>query len=221
MPELADLVAPGHTAIVTQECQRGVIGEHSALPQLAQAARETGMIDNVARLVAIGRRAGVEIIHHVAMHRPDMRGANHNARLFRAMERQGGPQLVGSEMVQVAEPISVADSDIVSTRLHGLSPIAGTDVDAILRNLGTTTVVIVGVSSNVAIPNAVFDLVNLAYEVVVPRDAIAGVPPDSTDTIIANSLSLVATITTTDELLACWESSASSTASSADPPENA
>jgi nicotinamidase-related amidase len=204
MPELRDLVAPAHTAILTQECQRGVIGEQSALPQLAEAARSTGMVENVARLVESGRRAGVEIVHHIAVHRPDMKGANHNARLFRAMERQGGPQLAGTEMVEVAPPISVAESDIVSTRLHGLGPLAGTDVDAILRNLGCTTLVIVGVSSNVAIPNAVFDAVNLAYEVVVPRDAIAGYPADYTDTIVDNSLSLVATITTTDELVACW-----------------
>jgi nicotinamidase-related amidase len=134
-----------------------------------------------------------------------MRGAHHHARLFRAMARRGGPQLAGSEMVEVAEPISVAESDIISTRLHGLGPIAGTDIDSILRNLGVTTVVILGVSSNVAIPNAVFDAVNLAYEVVVPRDGIAGVPPEYTDTIVDNSLSLVATITTTAELVACWE----------------
>jgi nicotinamidase-related amidase len=204
MPELRDVVAPAHTAILTQECQCGVVGEQSALPQLAEAARSTGMVENVARLVESGRRAGVEIVHHIAVHRSDMKGANHNARLFRAMERQGGPQLAGTEMVEVAPPISVSESDIISTRLHGLGPLAGTDVDAILRNLGCTTLVIVGVSSNVAIPNAVFDAVNLAYEVVVPRDAIAGYPADYTDTIVDNSLSLVATITTTDELVACW-----------------
>ena len=205
MAELADVVAPGHTAIITQECQHGVIGDQSVLPQLASVARDSGMIDNVARLVAAGRRAGVEIVHHVATKRTDMKGANHNARLFRAMVRPGRLQLAGSEMVEIEPPISVADSDIMSSRLHGLGPLAGTDVDSILRNLGITTIVIVGVSSNVAIPNAVFDAVNLAYEVVLPRDAVAGVPADYTNTIIDNSLSLVATITTTDDLIACWE----------------
>lgn len=204
-PSLCELVAPGHTAILTQECQRGVIGPDAVLPQLAAAARDTGMIDNVARLVAAGRRAGVEVVHHVAVHRADMKGANRNARLFRAMARRGGPQTAGSDMAKVVEPISVADSDIVTSRLHGLSPLAGTDVDPILRNLGVTTLVIVGVSSNVAIPNAVFDAVNLAYEVVLPRDAIAGVPPEYTDSIVDNSLSLVATVTTTEELVACWD----------------
>ena len=204
LDELTAIVAPEQTAIITQECQLGVIGPKAALPQLAEAARDTGMIDNVARLVEAGRAAGVQIIHHVATHRPDLKGANHNARLFRAMARRGGPQVTGSEMTEIAPPITVDESDIMSSRLHGLGPLAGTDVDPILRNLGTKTLVVVGVSSNVAIPNTVFDAVNLAYEVVLPRDAVAGVPTDYTDTIIANSLSLVATITTTDELVACW-----------------
>ena len=39
------------------------------------------------------------------------------------------------------------------TRLHGLGPMGGTDLDAVLRNLGVSTVVGVGVSVNVAITN--------------------------------------------------------------------
>jgi nicotinamidase-related amidase len=48
------------------------------------------------------------------------------------------------------------------------------------------------------------DAVNKAYRVVVPRDAVAGIPPDYADSIIDNMLSLLATITTTDELMAAW-----------------
>ena len=62
-----------------------------------------------------------------------------------------------------------------------------------------------GVSANVAIPNAVFDAVNRGYTVVVPADAIAGVPSDYTPAMIRNTLALVATVATTDEVLACLE----------------
>lgn len=81
----------------------------------------------------------------------------------------------GTTAVRIAAPIEVADEDLVVRRLHGLSPIAGTDVDALLRNLGCRTLVVTGVSANVAVPNAVFDAVNLGYTAVVPSDAIAGV----------------------------------------------
>ena len=66
----------------------------------------------------------------------------------------------------------------------------------ILRNLGVTTIVVVGVSVNVAVANFAFDAVNLGYQVVIPRDAVCGVPADYADAVIDNTLALVATITT-------------------------
>ncbi|CAO5177345.1 hypothetical protein FAIPA1_30286 [Frankia sp. AiPs1] len=51
----------------------------------------------------------------------------------------------------------------------------------VLRNLGVTTIVATGVSVNIAIPNLVMDAVNRGYQVVVPRDAVAGIPADYAD----------------------------------------
>ncbi|NUK05288.1 cysteine hydrolase [Streptomyces lunaelactis] len=201
--QLAEQLEPTSTALLTVECQQGVVGKDSALPELAAEAR--GALLNVARLVAGAHEAGVQVLHAVAERRPDGRGANHNARLFRAAGRLPVQQHSGTTAVRIAPPIEVADEDLVVRRLHGLSPIAGTDVDALLRNLGCRTLLITGVSANIAIPNAVFDAVNLGYTAVVPGDAIAGVPSDYTPVMIRNTLALVATITTTDEVLACWK----------------
>ena len=89
-------------------------------------------------------------------------------------------------------------------RWHGLGPMGGTDLDAILRNLGVRTIVAVGVSLNVAIPNLVMDAVNAGYQVVLPRDAVAGIPTDYGTAIIDNTLSLLSTVTTTDALIDAW-----------------
>jgi nicotinamidase-related amidase len=48
------------------------------------------------------------------------------------------------------------------------------------------------------------DAVNAAYRVIVPRDAVAGVPAEYGTAVIDNTLSLLATITTTEELLQVW-----------------
>ncbi|MGI5373856.1 cysteine hydrolase [Streptomyces sp. CA-251387] len=199
--ELSELLDPATTVLLTVECQRGVVGPDSALPELAKEARESGALANVARLVAAAHESGVQVIHAIAERRPDGRGANRNARLFRAAERLPVQQLSGTEAVCVAAPIEVAEEDLVVRRLHGLSPVQGTDVDALLRNLGCRTLVIAGVSANVAVPNAVFDAVNRGYTAVVPSDAIAGVPSDYTPAMIRNTLALVATVATTDEVL--------------------
>ncbi|WP_419993050.1 cysteine hydrolase [Streptomyces boninensis] len=202
---LAEQLDPVTCVLLTVECQNGVVGADSALPELAQAARTSGALDNVAQLVAGAHETGVQVLHAVAERRPDGRGANRNARLFRAAERLPVQQLSGTTAVRLAAPIPLADEDLVVRRLHGLSPIAGTDVDPLLRNLGCRTLVVTGVSANVAIPNAVFDAVNLGYTAVVPGDAIAGVPADYTAQMVRNTLALVATVTTTRDVLAAWK----------------
>ncbi|MFI1972412.1 isochorismatase [Streptomyces cinnamoneus] len=202
--QLAEGLDPATTVLLTVECQRGVVGPGSALPELAAAARASGALANVARLVAGAHEAGVQVVHAVAERRPDGRGASRNARLFRLAERLPVQQLTGSLAVRVADPIPVGDGDLVVRRLHGLSPLAGTGVDALLRNIGCRTLVVTGVSANVAVPNAVFDAVNLGYTAVVPSDAIAGVPADYTAAVVRHTLALVASVTTTEALLHGW-----------------
>jgi len=202
--DLRELVRPATTVLLTQECQRGVVGPDSMIPALAEAARTSGALANITRLVHAARAANVGVLHALAARRRDGRGANTNARLFVSVAREPNQQWLDSDAALPLEEFGPDDSDLTSTRLHGLSPIFGQDVDGLLRNLGCRTLIIVGVSTYVAIPNAVFDAVNLGYQVVLPVDAVAGVPVGYSDTIIRNSLSLVATTTSTDEVLACW-----------------
>src|SRR5215471_9801052 len=85
--DLGELVAPGHTALVLQEVQNGVVGSPSVLPALAAAAAEVGLIGNCARLAAAARRAGVSVVHCTAETRDDKQGANRNARMFLGVAR--------------------------------------------------------------------------------------------------------------------------------------
>src|SRR5438270_3016798 len=203
--DLAELIAPPHTAVVTSEVQRGVVGDSSALPELAAAARKVKLIPNVARLVRAARASGVVVVHATAFHRGDGRGGNRNARLFAAMKRSTVGMLEGSPATEVVPEIGVEPSDLVLSRVHGLGPMGGTELDPVLRNRGVSTVVAVGVSVNIAIQNLTFDAVNNGYQVVIPRDAVAGVPADYADAVLDNTLSLVATLTTTADLVRIWK----------------
>jgi nicotinamidase-related amidase len=200
--DLAELVDPAHTALVVNECQRGVIGDQSLLPELARAA--TAIVPNVAALAAAARRAGAQVIHTIAVRRADARGSNANARLFMATRRSPRPMVPGSAAAEIVPEVDVPDADIVMPRMHGLSPMHGTELDPVLRNLGARTVVAAGVSVNVAITNLVFDAVNAGYQVVVPRDAVAGLPPAYVDAVFEHTLSLLATIASTADVIAAW-----------------
>jgi nicotinamidase-related amidase len=199
---LADLVAPAHTAIVTQECQGAVIGPNAGLALLAEEARRVAL-PNIVKLLPAARAAGVPVVHCVVQRRPDGQGSNHNAKIF-AIGRGEVNILPGTPGAAVLPELGPEPTDLVLGRWHGVGPMGGTDLDAVLRNLGVSTIVVVGVSLNIAIPNVVMDAVNAAYRVVIPKDAVAGIPADYGAAMITNTLSLLATITSTDDLIQAW-----------------
>jgi nicotinamidase-related amidase len=201
--ELAEIAAPEHTAIITQECQGAVIGPHAGLAVLAEEARRVAL-PNIVRLLPAARAAGVRVVHCLVQRRPDGLGSNHNAKIF-ALGRGDVEIVPGTPGAALLPELGPQPSDLVLNRWHGVGPMGGTDLDAVLRNLGVSTVVVVGVSLNIAIPNVVMDAVNAAYRVIVPSDAVAGVPTDYGAAVIANTLSLLATITTTDDLINLWK----------------
>jgi len=202
MTTLDELVAPAHTAIVTQECQGAVVGPNAGLALLAEEARRVAL-PNITRLLPAARAAGVRVVHCVVQRRPDGLGSNHNAKIF-AIGRGEVNILPGTPGAAVLPELGPEPADLVLSRWHGVGPMGGTDLDAVLRNLEVSTIVVVGVSLNVAIPNVVMDAVNAAYRVVVPRDAVAGIPADYGAAMITNTLSLLATITSTEDLLQAW-----------------
>ncbi len=201
--DLRELASPAHTALVTSECQRGVMGDLSALPELAAAAAEA--VPNIARLVEAARAARVPVLHCTAERREDGQGANSNARLFQYMARAERKLLPGTPAVEIVPEIKVAPSDLVLPRLHGLSPFQGTELDFILRNQGVRTIVGVGVSVNVAIQSLAFDAVNACYQVVIPRDAVAGFPKEYAEAVFQHTLGAVSTLVSTDELIEVWK----------------
>jgi biuret amidohydrolase len=203
--DLQALVAPEHTALVLQEVQNGVVGSPSVLPALADAAAAVDLVANCARLAHAARAVGVTVLHCTAETRNDGRGANNNARLFAGVKKSPVRLSPGSAAVQVPAEIGVDPRDLVLARYHGLGPMTGTQLDSILRNLGATTIVGAGVSVNIGMTNLAFDAVNRGYQMVMPRDGIAGVPADYAQAVIDNTLALVSTMTTTDAIVAAWQ----------------
>jgi biuret amidohydrolase len=202
--DLEALIDPAHTALVLQEVQNGVVGTPSVLPALAAAAAAVGLVPHCAELARAARAVGVPVLHCTAETRDDGKGANRNARLFLGVRNAPVQLSPGTEAVQVPVEIGVEPGDIVLARYHGIGPMSGTQLDPMLRNLGVHTIVGVGVSLNVGVTNLAFDAVNLGYQVVIPRDAVAGVPGGYAQAVLDNTLHLVATLTTTAEIVRVW-----------------
>jgi nicotinamidase-related amidase len=199
--DLRALLARG-AAILTSELQRGVIGDLATFPELRAACEAGGVVGNTARLLHTARAAGVPVVHCTAEFRADRAGTAVNTPLHTAVLRNPDHILIGTPATEVVPELGPEPSDLISARLHGVSPFGGTSLDALLRNLDVHTVVVTGVSTNVAVFGCCLEAVNLGYQAVVPADAVAGVPADYAEAVLRQSIALLATVTTTDEVIA-------------------
>jgi nicotinamidase-related amidase len=203
--DLATLVDPRHTALITSECQEGIVGAASRLGPIADVVREQGVIGRIAELANRARACEVPVIHCTVATRPDHGGSTANCPLLAFARRgSGGLLLPGSPAARLVAALGPEARDYVVERLHGISPFHGTELDAILRSLGVRTVMATGVSLNVALLGLTIEAVNCGYQVVLPLDATAGTPPEYVTLLVEHTLRLLATVTTAAAIAAVW-----------------
>jgi nicotinamidase-related amidase len=202
--DLAELLNPPHTAVLTMELQRGVVGDRATIPALAEAVEAAGVVLAAARVVRAARAAGARVVHCVAEFRPDRAGSNDNAPLLRAIAKGPAHLLAGSDETELVPELGPEPSDLIAGRRHGLTPFPGTNLDQLLRNLGVRTIVATGVSVNIGITGLVMVAVDLGYRCVVVRDAVAGVPADYADAMLQHTLAPLASLVTSEQVAAAW-----------------
>ncbi|KAB2341790.1 isochorismatase family protein [Actinomadura rudentiformis] len=202
--DLADLADPRHTALLVMEMQRGVAGDLAKFPDLVKACDERGVVANAVRAVAAARAAGVRVVQCTAAFRADRAGSHtDNTPFIKGLLKDPGHMLEGTGAIEVL-PELYDPGDLESRRYHGFSPFTGTSLDQTLRSLGARTVVAIGLSLNLGIPGLCLEAVNLGYRVVVLTDAVAGMPVEYGDAVMANTISLLAARTTSVELAKAW-----------------
>jgi len=190
---------PRSTALLFVECQRGVIGDLSVLPALAEAAQPA--LAAMARLAA-GARA-VQVAHLTYLPLAGGRSASQRSPLMRATASTASWQASDAPLEIVPE-IGAGPDDLVLPRHQGISPVHRTEVLTILRNMGIDTIVVAGVSTNLAVPLVAVGAADEDFAVTVATDATVGTPPEHHASMLRHSLAFVARLATTDEMLAEW-----------------
>ncbi|HEX4082122.1 MAG TPA: isochorismatase family cysteine hydrolase [Acidimicrobiales bacterium] len=204
MPGIPELVEPSSTVVICHELQRGVVGD-LAKPGMppAVAVAEAKVLPVLAGLLDTGRQAGVRVVHVAAVFRRPELGSFHNSPILQARPAGDTFLLEGTPEVEPV-PELVGDGDIVLHRFHGMSPFAGTELDWILKSTGAKTVVVTGVSLNRGVFGTTIEAVNYGYQVVLPRDGVAGYPKEYGEMVLEHSLAALAWLTDAAELTAAW-----------------
>lgn len=206
---LADLVKPGAVAVITMELQNGVVGEGALMRALVDEVDRQGLRATVGRLCRSAREHGVPVVHCTAENRPDGLGATENCKIFAMnarLRRDTGSTPIdqGTPGARLVPELGPETTDVVVSRIHGMTPFTSTSLDQILRNMGVRTLVVTGVSVNLGILGTVISAIDLGYNVVLVRDGVCGVPTDYADAVIDNTLSLLATVCEAADVESAW-----------------
>ena len=204
--DLREVLEPARTVVLVIECQEGIVGAGSSLPDLAQSVREGAVLQTLSALLAGARRAGVRVYHCTVESRPDGLGQLTNTPLgARLLGRRGeGRSSRGSAASAIVSELAPEPQDVVASRDHGLTVFHETGLDLLLRRAGASTVVVTGVSVNIAITGATIDAVNRGYTVVIPTDCVAGAPASYARDALRYTLRNLAFLSTAEQICEAW-----------------
>jgi nicotinamidase-related amidase len=202
--DLREILEPARTAVLVIECQEGIVGEGSSLPELARSVREAALLERLSGLLACARRAGARVFHCTVDGRADGLGQLAHTPLAARMRRAGSSRGRDTGGGAIASELSPEPQDTVASRDHGLTAFHETGLDLLLRSAGVGTVVITGVSVNIAITGATIEAVNRGYTVVIPTDCVAGVPPAYAQDALRYTLRNLAFLSTAPQICEAW-----------------
>ena len=194
--DLRGVIEPAHTAVLVIECQEGVLGEDSPVAELARSVREGPLVPTLSRFLGAARAAGACVYHCTVE-----AGASDslaNSPLGARTRGRGG--VAGAILPELGPD----PRDVVAPRDHGLTVFHETDLDALLRGAGIRTVVLTGVSVNIAITGAAIEAVNRGYTVVIPTDCVAGFPSSYASDALRFSLRNLAYLSTAEQIHDAW-----------------
>lgn len=182
-------------AMLISECQRGFVDPSlSFLAGLADEVERRRILPRIHDLAASFRTAGRPVVHCTVVHRPDNAGTATAAPIVRRAIRFGVAR-EGDASAEIVPILSPEPGDIISNRSSGTTIFFNTDLDSILRVAGIDTVVLVGVSSNLALFAGSVEATNRNYRVLIPEDCTAGGSEATHAMAVQHFLPLLATIT--------------------------
>jgi ureidoacrylate peracid hydrolase len=186
-------IEPVHTALLFVDMQNyNCIPGGGEYAQLDAADRETrygwffrtlqeSALPNMVRLQQACRRGGIEVTYTVI---ESLTADGRDRSLDYKITGFNVPR--GSFDARVIDELAPADDEIVFPKTSS-SVFISTNIDYVLRNLGTRYLIIAGCLTDQCVDSAVRDACDLGYLVTVPTDACATLSPERHEWALRNN----------------------------------
>jgi nicotinamidase-related amidase len=156
-------IDPAHTALLSMDCQAGVVAIYTGATKDAFLARVAGVLGHA-------RAAGMTVIHVQVGFRPGLPEVSSRNTLFAAIKSsEQHQQLFREPLGSIPDTIAPRGDDIVVTK-HRISAFVGTDLAMILRAREIDTLVLLGIATSGVVLSTFLEAVDADYRVAVISD---------------------------------------------------
>lgn len=195
----------GKTALLVIDLQNDFLHPNgkfaSGLPgrSLPEIAQEKNLLGVASKVIAAARAVKLPIIHVKHAYRPDYADLPKNVRVFASMRERQGLQdgTWGTDFLETVKP-ALEDFVVTKTRV---SAFYSTSLEGILRTLGTTCLVTMGVVTNGAVEGTVRDGADRGYDIVLVEDGCIASTEEAHRAAAGGLMSLLATVIRSDEVV--------------------
>ena len=166
---------PKTTAMIIQDLQNDVISEGGAFAGDGgyDHAKSQNVVENVARLAAAARSAGVPVIHVHYVVDPGAPGTKLNAGLYRAV-KESNALVRGTWGAAAAPGVEPQEGDLVVEKMR-TSAFYNTRLMTLLQGFGTEAVIVTGAWTHMSIEHTARYGADAGYRMIVINDACSSI----------------------------------------------
>src|SRR3954452_664355 len=197
-----DPIDPKSAAMIIQDLQNDVIIDGGAFADSGAPAhaKSQNVVENVAKLAAAARKAGVPVIHVWYIVEQGAAGLKQNAPLFEGVK--GSNALVrGSWGAAPAEGLEPQHGDHVVEKMR-MNVFYETRLDILLRGLGVEILIVSGAWTNMSIEHTARHAADAGYRAIVPSDGTSTVDDEWQNAALSYAMQNVASVATCAEIAA-------------------
>ena len=208
---LADKCSPSVAALVIVDMVNDFVHPRGLTATRSGRSVDAGRaaIEPIRRMSEAARTVGVPVVH--VQHSTLPGGAGHSGPWLDARGRATYSSLDicldGTWGQRVVDELEPRDGDAV-VKKHRYSGFARTDLDRLLREGGTETIVVCGVSTNVCVESTARQGFDLDYYVVIPEDACASWNTRLHEATLETARHRYAVVCRSSEVISIWQDGA-------------
>ena len=210
----------GDAAVLVVELQNDMVHESRAGQpglggSLAAAVERRGVLPRAAHLLEVARTCRTPVLYVNVANKPGF--PRPRARIYEIAAKRGPLLVEGTWGAETHPLVAPHPGDHVLLRTCSMDGSYGSGLYAVLHHLRREQVVLLGVSTTLAVEGLVRASLNRGFECFVVEDCCAGVPQEWHDWSVANTLPLMATIAAAAAVEAALMATGSGTPGSGQP----